>query len=334
MQATRGLEVDRLFALEKCFSFEARVYCGGGRRLVLERIDTRELDLSIPFRLIPEKGTIESQECGGMMRSGAQLQEIRSRLGMTTREVSERSEKIAGTKSNDEFKISIAWLTEIENSDGLPSIYKLYSLSVIYHIKFTELVLLYGIELDDIPKQRMLMPPNQTHLTPVEVYDDDKATIFPVHFDQGFDVSRTNLLSRMVDVWGEVPIGLIQHLDIRNSLYGYIGLEDFTLYPLLRPGSFVQIDQTVKRIRPTNWRSEYDRPVYFIELHDGYLCSWCELQGTRLMAVPHPLSFCSIRQYEFQREAVIVGQVTAVAMRTVNSVGRAPADAPRLTKQQ
>lgn len=268
------------------------------------------------------------------MRAGARLQELRSRLGLTTRDVAERSERIAANKANEEFRISIAWLTEIENSDGIPSIYKLYTLSVIYHIKFNDLLLLYGVDLETIPKERMLMPPNLTHLTPVEVYDNDKVTIFPVHFDQGFDVGRTNLLSRMVDVWGEVPIGLIQHLDIRNSLYGYIGLGDFTLYPLLRPGSFVQIDQTVKRIRPVSWQSEYDRPIYFIELHNGYLCSWCELQGTRLIAIPHPLSFCSIRQYEFPRDAVIVGQVTAVAMRIVSSGSRGTDETPRLPRQQ
>ncbi|HLV96267.1 MAG TPA: helix-turn-helix transcriptional regulator [Candidatus Acidoferrales bacterium] len=267
------------------------------------------------------------------MQAGTRLQEFRSQLGMTTRDVAERSERIARNKANEGFKISIAWLTDIENSDGIPSIYKLYSLSVIYHIKFTDLLLLYDVDLESISRERMLMPADHTHLTPVEVYDEDKATIFPVHFDQGFDIERTNLLARMIDVWGEVPIGLIQHLDIRNQLYGYIGLEDFTLYPLLRPGSFVQIDQSVKRIRPTSWHSEYERPIYFIELHDGYLCSWCELQGTRLMVVPHPLSSCSIRQYEFPRDAVIVGQVTGVAMRIVDLAGPGPRATPRLPGQ-
>lgn len=267
------------------------------------------------------------------MRAGARLQEIRCRLSMTTRDVAEKSERIAENQANDEFKISIAWLTEIENSDGIPSIYKLYTLSVIYHIKFDELLLLYGVDLNRIPQQRMLMPPDQTSLTPVEVYNEDRVTIFPVHFDQGFDVERTNLISRMVDVWGEVPIGLIQHLDIRDSLYGYIGLEDFTLYPLLRPGSFVQIDQNVKKIRPISWQSEYDRPIYFIELHDGYLCSWCELQGARLIVIPHPLSLCSIRQYDFPRDAVIVGQVTGVAMRIVDSGARDSGETPRLPRR-
>jgi hypothetical protein len=46
----------------------------------------------------------------------------------------------------------------------------------------------------------------------------------------------------MFESWGEIPVALLQHMDWRNSLYGYIGIEDRTLYPMLRPGSFVKID--------------------------------------------------------------------------------------------
>ena len=108
---------------------------------------------------------------------------------------------------------------------------------------------------------------------------------------------------------------LIRHLDIRHSQYGYIGLKDYTLYPLIRPGSFVQVDQNVRKIQPRKWRTEYDRPIYFVELRDGYACSWCELQEGRLFLIPHPLSPCSVQIGRAHSDAEIVGQVTAVAMR-------------------
>jgi transcriptional regulator with XRE-family HTH domain len=267
------------------------------------------------------------------MIAGARLQEIRFRLGMTTREVSERSERIAQGEGNPEFQISYAWLAEVENSDAIPSIYKLYSLSVIYHIRFGDLLLLFGVDVQKLPKEQMLMPLERTHLTPVEVFDEERAITFPVRFDQGLDLGKTNLLSRIVEVWGDVPIGLIQHLDVRNSLYGYIGLEDFTLYPLLRPGSFVQVDQSVRKIQPVRWLTEYDRPIYFVEFRDGYVCSWCDLQGTRLLIVPHPLSPVHIRQYEYRKDADIVGQVTGVAMRIVDGGERGSDATARLPKR-
>ena len=243
------------------------------------------------------------------------LKDVRVRLGITTRDFSELSQKIADREANPEFHISNAWLTQIENSDSVPSIFKLYSLSAIYRVKFTDLLSLFGVELDHLHEHQLSSPLMNTHLTTLEVADEEKTVSFPVRFDRGFDIDNTNLLSRMVEVWGEIPIALIRHLDIRHSQYGYIGLKDYTLYPLIRPGSFVQVDQNVRKIQPRKWRTEYDRPIYFVELRDGYACSWCELQEGRLFLIPHPLSPCSVRNLAYDSDAEIVGQVTAVAMR-------------------
>lgn len=253
-------------------------------------------------------------------RASEQLKEIRAKLGITTRDVAELSQKLAETESNPEYAISNAWLTQVENSSSVPSIYKIYALSAIYKVKFTDLLALFGIDLGKLGQhQKQLQLPN-THLASVEVYDSESTVSFPVRFDRSFDIDRTNLLNRMVEVWGEVPIALIQQLDLRHSLYGFVGLEDFTLYPLVRPGSLVQIDQRVRKIRPGRWRTEHDRPIFFIELRNGYACSWCELQGPDLLLLPHPLSPAATRKFSYGVEAEIVGQVTALAMRLTDQV--------------
>ena len=249
------------------------------------------------------------------IRPSQKLKSVRMRLGITTRDVSELSQNIAEREANAEYHISNAWLTQIENSDSVPSIFKLYSLSAIYRIKFTDLLLLFGVDLDRLQMHQLESPLTNTHLTTLEVQDEEKTVSFPVRFDPGFDIDNTNLLSRMVEIWGEIPIALIRHLDIRHSQYGYIGLKDYMLYPLLRPGTFVQVDQNVRKIQPRRWRTEYDRPIYFVELRDGYACSWCELQEGRLLLIPHPLSPCGVRNMAYGKDAEIVGQVTAVAMR-------------------
>lgn len=243
------------------------------------------------------------------------LRELRFRLGITTRDVESLSQKIAEEEGNPEFQISNAWLTQLENSDSVPSIFKLYSLAAIYRVKFTDLMLLFGLDLQRIAHHQLASPLPHTHLTNLEVYDADKTVSFPVRFDRSFDLDNTNLLARMVEIWGEVPIALLQHLDLRHNLYGYIGLQDFTLHPLIRPGSFVQVDQRVRKIQPLRWRTEFDRPIYFIELRDGYACAWCELQDGHLLLLPHPLSPASVRRFAHGKEAEIIGQVTAVAMR-------------------
>ena len=243
------------------------------------------------------------------------LKELRSRLGITTREVADLSQKIAEAEGNSEFHISNAWLTQLENSHSVPSIHKLYSLSVIYRIKIADLLSLFGIDLTKVQRHQLLSSLARTHLTTLDVLDKDETLSFPLRFAPSFDVHHTNLLSRMVQLWGEIPVGLIQGLDIRHNLYGYIGLEDYTLFPILRPGSFVQIDPRMREILPGGWRTEYDRPIYFIELRDGYSCAWCEQQDGNLLLLPHPLSPAKIRRFAYGVDAEIIGQVTGAGIR-------------------
>ena len=253
------------------------------------------------------------------MNPGKTLKDLRARLGITVREVEDQSQRIANAQANREFFVSNNWLTRLENSHAVPSIHKLFSLSSVYRVKLSDLLPMFGIDLELLQKYQIETPPSQTHLINLEEIDSTKTATFPVRFDPGFRVEETNLVSRMVQVWGEVPIALLQRLDIRHGQYGYIGLQDYTMYPLLRPGSFVFIDDHLRDIHANQWRTEFDRPIYFIELRSGYACCWCERRGEELLLIPHPLSSRPHRSYSLN-EAEIVGQVTAVAMRIVDPI--------------
>lgn len=267
------------------------------------------------------------------MRPGERLKELRGRLGITTREVAEESQKIADSERNAEYSVSNAWLTQLENTESVPSVYKLFSLSAIYRIKFSDLLKMFDVDLERINRYQVKTPSKKTYLAALDNSDMDRTVTFPVRFDHGFNVEKTGLISRLVEVWGEVPVAVIQHLDLRHSHYGYIGMEDFTMYPLLRPGSFVQIDPQVRKIQPHRWRTEFDRPIYFLEFRDGYGCGWCEMHGNQLLLLAHPLSPCTVKHYEYPREAEVVGQVTGVAMRIVDQGAETDGATARLPRR-
>jgi transcriptional regulator with XRE-family HTH domain len=255
------------------------------------------------------------------VRPAERLRELRLRSGITTREVEEQSQHIAEAERNPEFYISNAWLTKLENTDSVPSIYKLVSLSSIYHVRFSQLLLLFGVDLGHIQERQLEITPQQTYLMALEVNDPDRQVTLPVRFDHGADLNGTNLFSRMVEQWGEVPFSVIQHLHLQHNNYGFIGIQDLTLYPLVRPGSFVQIDPRTRKIQSSRWRTEFDRPIYFLELRNSYACGWCEVQGNELALIPHPLSPCTIRRFAFPGEAEVVGRVTGVAMQLLGHQG-------------
>lgn len=249
--------------------------------------------------------------------AGEQLKAARIRVGLTTRDVERRSKQIAEEKRNQEYYLSHAWLTDIENGEFTPSIYKLYSLSVIYHQSFTGLLSFFGLQIGDLNRDRAWIGVPKTHvMNDVSEFDAQKISI-PVEFKPEFQLESTNLLARVVEKWDEVPVGLLQHLDLRRSIYGYIGLEDYTLYPLIRPGSLVQIDVKQTKISAARWQTEFERPIYFTELRDGYVCSWCEVDRGQLIVIPHPHSRQEVRRFDYPAQAEIVGKVTGVAMRIV-----------------
>ncbi|MGO9689439.1 MAG: hypothetical protein ACLP2X_12975, partial [Syntrophobacteraceae bacterium] len=99
-----------------------------------------------------------------------------------------------------------------------------------------------------------------------------------------------------------------------------IGNEDFTMYPILPPGSFVQVDESRRRVVERQWRSEYERPIYFVETRDGFTCCWCSFRLNSLVLQPHPLSPVQVRVLKHPQEAEVIGQVVGVAMRIGNLI--------------
>ena len=248
--------------------------------------------------------------------AGKRLQAERLRVRLSTREVAQLSHKIAELKKNPEYRISHAWLTEVENGKFMPGIFRLRSLSLVYGLPFDEIVAFFGIDIREAGKEQQLplgLP--RTCLIGPTREETRRAILAPLELRANVQLERTNLVSRMFQSWGEVPVELLRQMDWKNSLYGYIGLEDYTMYPFLRPGSFVEIDARQKRVKPGSWPNEYERPIYFVELRDSYICSWCEVDAGQLMLVPCPQSRGQVRHVRYPGDADIVGRVTAVTMR-------------------
>ena len=250
-------------------------------------------------------------------RAGQKLRQIRERLNLTLRAIEEASLEIADTERSSEYVVSTGRLNQIENDGSLPSMYKLYSLAVIYHMSVEEVLGLYGINVGKMGEHRLKARQTNTHKFTVEVGDPNRPIRFPIRFDPGFRPEQTVFLSRVIEEWGEIPAGLLATLDLKKHLYGHIGREDRMMSPLLRPGSIVQIDESRRRVVNQGWANEFDRPIYFLELRYSYECCWCYQRGRELTLVPYSLSNCAPRAIRIPDEGEVLGQVVGVAMRIV-----------------
>lgn len=259
---------------------------------------------------------------------GKRLRADRLRVRLSTRDVERLSQKIAKEKNNPEYCVSHTWLTDIENGQFTPSIYKLYSLSLIYGRSYDEILSFFGISVRDAGREQISLALPRTHLVAPTFTESNRTVFAPIELNQKVQFGQTNLVSKMFERWGEVPISLLRRMNPRNTLCGYIGLEDFTLFPIIRPGSFVQIDPRQTKIDATGWQNEFDRPIYFVELRDSYVCSWCQLDYGSLTLIPCPQSGTPVRRIRYPNDADVLGRVTAVTMR-IADVARGTYDESR-----
>jgi transcriptional regulator with XRE-family HTH domain len=239
-----------------------------------------------------------------------QLKRLRNRRNITVREVEQASRRIADVKGDKRFQISNGWLAQLENGVSEPSIRKLFSLSVIYHVKMSELLRLYNVDVENQEKYESVANP---HLT--QLLSNGSATgVWP---EPAVSSPATGLVPGASPQFRSPAISDQGHGNGSANggsgksklIYGYVGSSDLTMYPLIRPGSLLQIDTSQNKLQTAAWHNEFERPIYFVELRDAYACGWCELQRDQLLIIPHHSSPASVRRFTYLREAEIVGRV-------------------------
>ena len=248
-----------------------------------------------------------------MLSAGKKLRDLREHLGLTLRDVEISSTTLSESRGIEEFIINPSRLSDIETKGVIPSIYRLYVLSVIYRADFTELLRWYGVDLNFTAADFAICNPGKTHR--IEVAEEGGSVYIPIKIDPGFDVRRTVNMGRMIEKWGTVPLHYLQEIAKKKYIYAYVGSEDLTMYPLLLPGSFVQVDETRCRVEEKKWRSELERPIYFVETREGHVCCWVSVRRGEIVLQSHPLSPVPPRILKHPQEAEVLGQVVGVAMR-------------------
>ena len=236
------------------------------------------------------------------MPAGQTLKSLRNKRNITVREVEQASRRIADAKGDKRFCISNGWLAQLENGVSEPSICKLFSLSVIYHANFLDLVRLYNVDVDNKEQYEPVATPHLTQLISV--------------------TNNGNGHSASSNAHAQLSTGLIPELGAMNAqqlaggqdpassiIYARLGSSEFTMYPMIRPGAVLKVDTSQNRLTTRTWRNEHERPIFFIELREAYTCGWCELQGNQLLVIPHPSSPASVRRFTYPREAEIAGRV-------------------------
>ena len=254
---------------------------------------------------------------------GKRLRAERERLGLSLRDVEGLSHGIAERLQSPDYNVAHTSLADIENGKWPPTLHRLYTLSVIYGRDYDRLASMCGIPASESLREHQKLHLPRTYLIGPLPEQYRRTAFSAAELREKLRTERTNLVPKLIETWSEVPL-VLQAMDGADPLYGYIGKDDYTLHPIVRPGTFVRIDPRQKKIPVVRWRSDYDRPIFFVELRERYVCCWCEMHDGRLILIASQQSNRRTQQLRYPTDATIVGRVTGISMDIVEAEENQP----------
>jgi transcriptional regulator with XRE-family HTH domain len=236
------------------------------------------------------------------------LKLLRNKRKLTVRDVERASRRIAEDMGDQRFRISNGWLAQLEHGVSIPNACTIFSLCAIYCVSFAEILRLYGVDPDETHEYQHIANPQVTQLVPKTNSLDP---------DPGLMVSDT-LASPVTSLITGVPAS--KRCGNAHIRYGYIGTSDDTMYPLIRPGAVVEIDTRQRKVPAASKQltSQFEKPIFFVELREGYAFGWCTMQSGKLVITPHPSSRTLQRHFDYPRDVDIVGRVVGYTTRCVD----------------
>jgi transcriptional regulator with XRE-family HTH domain len=239
------------------------------------------------------------------------LKLLRNKRNLTVRDVEKASRRIAEAKGDDRFRISNGWLAQLEHGVSMPNPCTIFSLCATYRVPFAEILRLYGVNIEELPAYQHIADPNLTQLVPETNTLDESPGLMLID----------TIASPGTSLITEPPSSNNKQTLNTHIRYGYIGLKDDTMYPLIRPGAVVEIDTRQTKVPPrsTSSPNEFEKPIFFVELRNGWTFGWCEIQGKKLVVRAHPLSRAPQHsEFDYPRDAEIVGRVVSYSTRCVD----------------
>jgi hypothetical protein len=245
--------------------------------------------------------------------AGHRLRRARERLDLKFRDVEQASRIIAESRGNQEFVVLISRLSDIENEGTVPSVFRLYSLCCIYRLDLIEVLRWYDVPLESMASDAGLVHLEKTHAVHFSA-DAGAAAMLPLSLDPGIDLRRTSFVSEVVQRWGKLPLALLAGVDVTRFRYGFVGTEDWAMYPTIPPGSLLVVDDSKRKIQTSGWQSLSERPIYFLEHRDAFYCRWCSVTDNTMTLMPDPASEAPVLSFQYPGDVEVVGQVVGVAM--------------------
>jgi len=243
-------------------------------------------------------------------RLGALLERARSHAGLSFRLASAKSGWVAETLGDPRYLCAPGSLAEYEAKSRLPAhIHKIFSLCVLYSLRFSDVLRAAGIETLDASHD--------------PIPDALVGRARPEVLKSAESPPTQGLLHSLVREFEEIPLFLHQSLSVLAGLPG-LSMRDLfwartgrlSRHPLLKDAVFVSVNRRLKK--PTVWRHKplYEQPLYVLLLRDGsYQLAACDLEGSILVVHSFANGSPSPQRLRNGVDVEVIGKITAILRR-------------------
>lgn len=245
------------------------------------------------------------------------LRGSRMRAGLSFREASAASRRIASLLADEHFFAAASTLSDYETLSAPPRhIQKAITLCALYCIDFWRFLRAAGLPLDQGGREPM---PDELVLRPAPDGSHGPAA---TGTDESFQRSETFLASLLAQ-WEEVPLFLGHSLSDLTTLKNFslsdvfwVGGVETPMHPWLVDAAFAVVNRRIKKPARLAGRMTHEPGLYMILKRDGgYLCSCCAVEGENLVVYNCSCGSPGIRRLRNGVDAEIIGQVTAIVRR-------------------
>ena len=243
----------------------------------------------------------------------------------TTEQLAERVKEILATKKLTLHKVSNATENLYGRSSpfflahnlyyalGLhtftPSLYQLFALSRISGYRLTDWMRVFGFEVDNLTRLRVLLPCNRTTL--LEPTLDDSNSWVEWFGSQPIPAPLASVvpLSQMLEHSSSRSVGSLSGIGSHHFIFAKLGRQDDFAFPELLPGSIVRVNPNLKP-EPIFWESgTISTQLFLIEYARGLCC--CRIQPVakdRIIPISTQLPYAQV-ELRIPEEARILGVV-------------------------
>jgi hypothetical protein len=245
-------------------------------------------------------------------RPSVVLRNARLRAGLSFRNASEMSRSVATALRDERYFTSPGSLSDYEASDTPPRhIHKLFTVSILYSIRFRDLLNAFGLVLDE-PRASSI-PDQWTARDAAEVPEHDDAKTLE-------QIPAGGFLATILGRFGEVPFFLrhalvslsgLPEISLRDVFW--VGGQQKAMHPSLAGALFVVVNHKKRKPYTLGRRCSWEQPLYLLTRRDGsYLMASCSLENSTIVAHPHAESFVPPELLQNRVDAEVIGQIVMV----------------------